>query len=685
MENKLKQLLREEKEYREKDNYNECFETCLKILDIIKTENESYKFDLLSKIFLYPNQSNFVKLSLINYLIQNSSIIKNKNSKKKYYQLLIDSFSRGKDKEYQIEINQIKKLYKKSELNDFIDLDNYIQKIVSDTLNKPNINLHNTLDSINSSMSGDSSLFNLSFKSSILNDDINIKDKLQNSFDEIITGRSEYNIESVKNNNNKNINEINLLKKYKPNNKLPMIIINVINNLNSNHFLNLINENFENCQYFNICTIKDSNNDNLRVYEYHNKNCINNLFYKLICKNNNSLNQFQVLTILKKEENNINRGINSSLNDLYERKISIKTIKGNKKNSIKAIIQFLKNLCLKIDKIQIIKQSKCFLKYNLDENLKSIINNKKSKLFSSVSNKEENENDLNKNISTNKLIDDITLVEKTNNDAKRYYEIYKIFSEKNNGLGKQISKFIENFKKEYILLDFKNNKNFINKNNNININDIDTKSAMMKIINIFEISINSLNSTFNFDNENSVGNNSSFFANAAENFILNKIYPVLYNIYDLKYKEENNIYLKKKKEINNLLSIEEICDKIGIKEKLRGKDKIPFKYVIDIISKINYEKSLKKKYEAITQASLELRNCILDYTSCKFELNSMDDELPIIIYISTQINVNNLFAELYMIEDYIKCSLRDNLKENKMVTNLLSSLFYICKEWKTGN
>jgi hypothetical protein len=103
--------------------------------------------------------------------------------------------------------------------------------------------------------------------------------------------------------------------------------------------------------------------------------------------------------------------------------------------------------------------------------------------------------------------------------------------------------------------------------------------------------------------------------------------------------------------------------------------------VIDIINKIVFEKSLKKKYEIMTQASLELRNCVLDNTNCKYELDSMDDELPIIIYIATQLEVDNLYAELYMIEDYIKCSLRDKLAENKTVTNLMSSLLYISKSW----
>ena len=63
----------------------------------------------------------------------------------------------------------------------------------------------------------------------------------------------------------------------------------------------------------------------------------------------------------------------------------------------------------------------------------------------------------------------------------------------------------------------------------------------------------------------------------------------------------------------------------------------------------------------------------------------MDDELPIIIYIVTQLNINNLFAEIYMVDDYLKCSLRDETIQNKMIFNLLGSLLYISSKWKSEN
>ena len=53
----------------------------------------------------------------------------NKTTKKKYYKLLIDSFSKGKDKTYKNEINNIQKLYPKAESNNFKDIDDYISTI----------------------------------------------------------------------------------------------------------------------------------------------------------------------------------------------------------------------------------------------------------------------------------------------------------------------------------------------------------------------------------------------------------------------------------------------------------------------------------------------------------------------------------------------------------------------------
>jgi hypothetical protein len=54
----------------------------------------------------------------------------------------------------------------------------------------------------------------------------------------------------------------------------------------------------------------------------------------------------------------------------------------------------------------------------------------------------------------------------------------------------------------------------------------------------------------------------------------------------------------------------------------------------------------------------------------------MDEELPLFIYLATQINVKNILAELYIIDDYLQnCKGID--KESKVLTNLLVTLFNI--------
>ena len=361
-----------------------------------------------------------------------------------------------------------------------------------------------------------------------------------------------------------------------------------------------------------------------------------------------------------------------------KKKIVIKSIKGIESNIINFMIQFLKTFCQSVERIKIIRQSDCFYKYNLEKELNDIIEkekeikmnmNMKKKLFNfknktknkyrKIKNEDESMiglNTLNKSLNPN-----ITTTE-----TFKYLEIFQILSKSEYGLGKKIDDFIEEFKKKYTP-PLKN------------VDEIDTREIMMKIIKLFEFCTSNLNTSFN--NKNDIYD-VNYLSIASEQYIFNKIYFNLFNIYCEKYKDENTNFIKIQKEINDNLSTIEICNKLQVQSIYLGKEKDPFKSVINIINQISFEKFLHKKFEILTQASLEIRKCILEYTEGKFELESMDDELPIIIFISTQIKVNNLIAELNMIDDYIKCSMRDNLVQNKMVTNLLSSSLFLSKSWK---
>ena len=675
-ENNLDKLLILEQEYRDKENNLECFNTCLNILEEIKLFSDNKKFDIISKLFLFENQSNYVRIHLMYELFQNNNFINSLSIKRKYYKLLIDSLNIGNATDLLNEKNEIIKLYDKCELNNFEEIDKYIVNFVSNISNinndinyaiKDKLTFRKTKSFINE-LKIKPTTIESSDKILDSQDTINPQSCVQTSFEDINSGRqSDFNV-SVQKIISPSENERNkikqLMRKYKPNQNLPMVIITVSVNLNKNQFLKLIENIIIKMKYKLICNIKDTEYENVNIFEYHPKNCCENLKY--IFKRKFIRNQIQVLTILKTNENNFNTGISSFLNDTSERKLSIKAIKGNEQNLIQFIINFLQKFCISMNKIKVIKQSKCLLKYNIEENLLKIINNRKNEIYK----KSNIPNDLlntSRNSNYQKLLDDKTYVEKTNYQASKYYELYKILSKNDYELGKTLNNFVEDFKKKYQSLTI------------YQIYTIDTKLIMIDIVKTIELSTNTLNSSYN----NYQNNDSVYFSLASEQFLFSKIYYIIYDIYDKKYKKQNNDFLLVQKEINEKLSIKEIIEKIGIKQKFRSNEDFPYKSVIDILSMISFERSLRKKFEILTTASLEIRTCVLEYSNGKHELDSMDDELPIIIYIATQIKVANMFAELNIVDDYFRIISRDDLMQNKMITNLLSSLIYITKNWNS--
>ena len=696
MEDKLNELLKQEEEYRKNKNNQKSISTIREIIQLIKDSEEDNKYNIISKLFLYENQPNFIKILIFNDLLKNTSFI-NKNTKKKYYQLLIDSFNNNKINDHSEEITKIKDLFTKSDLNDFEEIDMYIELFIAENENKNEVDNFNEdstdraffqkfdnkknnlnvkisdnylLD--NNSNSNNSPLSPLPLKS---NSDNEISNKI--SFEEF---NNDNILEDVNNNmsdSGMNNNDKSIFKKFKPNNSLPMIIISVSVNMNPYQFLIFINQTFKKFNYVNISTLRENEYENLKIYQYIPKNCFDYISEIFNTKGKCVRNQFHVYSSLKRDENNFSSGLSQILKDTYERKIAIKSVKGIESNIIKFMIQFLKTLCQSVEKIKILKQSDCFYQYNLENELNDIIDKEKERKII-IKNNKKLFNFKNKKFKYRKLKNDdesIIGINSTNKsfhapnitttESFKYLEIFTLLSKSEYGLGKKIAEFIEEFKKKY---------NMPLKNAEI----IDTREIMMKIIKMFEFCTSNLNTSFNNKNNKY---DTNYISLASEQYIFNKIYFILFNIYCEKYKEKNDVIVRIQKEIKENLSSIEICNKLQVNSIYLGNEKEPFKSVVNIINQITFEKFLHKKFEILTQASLEIRKCILEYTDGKFELESMDDELPIIIFISTQVKVNNLIAELNMIDDYIKCSMRDNLVQNKMVTNLLSSLMYLSKAW----
>ena len=672
MDSKLKDLLINEEQSRFNQNYSECLSICRKILNVLQNSKakEQIIFDTISKILFKKNQSNFVRIGLIFHIIRNNymNIFDNKNLKYKYYQLLIESFKYDQINDKSEVKQNLISLFESSNNNNFKNLDSYI-------LSLDVIYISEKSNSSDGCILGNSNMNkNMEIKFNEEKNDLEeglIHDESQQNeitqiglVDNINKGgldlNSDIQVISGINDRNRNNADQAWKKKYKVNNKLPMIVLSISVNLNTKDFLKLIQDNFTKLNYKHISNVRNTLYDSINIYEYSTNNILKKIAYCLFSEKAFVKNVFQVGVVLQKDENNFTNGLNYFLNDNNERKLSIKTIKGNEKNIISFILKYLKAIACYMNKIKIIKQSKSLYKYDLEKILNELIQIKKNHLLKSV------------NIPKKKNIfpEEDSLVEKSNKKVNRYYEIYKILSNVEYELGKSLSDFVSNFRDKYKDLNTEKDKEKIEK--------INTVEIMIEIIKIIEYTTNNLNCNYNNDN---INYNSNFYNSATEQFIFNKIYNYLYQIYNQKYKKCNEEFLLVKKDINENIQIKDIITSINIKKKYITNEPIPFKPVIENINKIPLEKCLKNKFKILTQCSLEIRNCILEYTGGKSELESMDDELPIIIYLVTQINVENLFAELNMIDDYIKCTMRDELVQNKMVTNLLSSLNYVSDKW----
>ena len=655
----LKDLLKQEKTLRSSKNNSESLTKCIEIITYIENSPSDVIYNTLSSIISAKNQRIYVIFGIYQHLLEKTKFLENESIKSKYLKLLESSLKNNKDK-------SIDYLSEKKTILDYFDKKEF--DLIEKTLLNINLNLNSNQTYFNTSQ----------YNKTLPKEEVMITASSKNNYvlladQSMITNSNSNNAKSVdvednrnnksKENNNNTNNNTKENKKFKANMKLPHVLFIINVNLNSEQVIELINNLMKKIACLNVYIKKDNK------FEYESFYQVHNLFF---CKKEETILDLSI--ILENDENNFNSGTLNILNE-NERKICIKSIKGNDNKIQKKILKFLNLLTIHINKIKILKLSKNFkLSYNLEIFLNSKIFQKKNSLYkkknlniinffnknngNSFSDNSSKISHSNKNYTT--YVDEDTFIEKQNNFANKFLDIYKLLSKDDYSLGKNINLFINNFKNNY--KEFKN------------YDKLNTKEIMIKIIKICEESEKILNSNFNF---NTYDNN--LYRDAIEQFIYNKIYFTLFEIYNKKFQKMNNIFNEKKNNLNQKFSKFEIINKLGIKNKFILNDENPFATSINLINMIQYEQNPKNKFKNLTQCSLEIRNSILFNSKGKTELDSMDDELPIFIYLCTQVNLNNFYAELNLIDDYLKCTLRDDMIQNKVVTNLMSGFTYISK------
>ena len=448
------------------------------------------------------------------------------------------------------------------------------------------------------------------------------------------------------------------------NSNLPWILINIEMTLNDTEMkLKMM----ELVKLMGMTIIDGSIKDNSFQFAKRQKNIIKNFCSTMFNRKGDS-SEFQIVI--------------QFLKDKYNRLVEIRSLKGNNYVNELTICNYIKK-CVKLSKSMKIERVSSGYFINLENELeKEFTEKEKTEINKNNQNNINNSflNNSSKNIinGTNTYIEEnISMLESINKQATSFYEIYKILSQENYSVGKDLAIFINEFKI---------------KNENVEKSYQKLPEQMKEIINMRNKCDNTFSNYFNmgkeFKKSENIQKNSKI---AIEKFIFNKVYYQLYELYKKRYEKENELYLEKKKKINEKYTIKQIMEYLEIRPKFRCLDEyeafnesqlcLPFKSTIDYINKIEYEQNPKSKFDTLIEAGLELRNTILGCHGGKNELNSMDDELPIFIYCSTQTNIKNAPAEYHMVEDYLHFASAE-LDESKVVTNVMSSILFICNGWE---
>ena len=452
---------------------------------------------------------------------------------------------------------------------------------------------------------------------------------------------------------------------------LPWIILNIDMTFSDKQMFQKMMENF---QQMGTSVIESTQNSFVVIK---NNNFIQNIFSLFYCSTKANPKIKIIIHFMKNQ---------------YKRIVEIESLQGHQIESESLIINYLKKLILIIKNIIILDSSKGYFMTIEDELQKGFIeyiekeganirssnilyinidkNNKINKERTMRMNKSIN------NSRCNFLVENSDMIEKINNHASNYYKIYKILSQDKYDAGRIMISFINEFKI---------------KNEHIEKNYMKLPEQMKEIIKIRNACDETFSNYFNmgksFRINDEMANQSK---TAIDNYIFNKLYFKLYELYNRKYKEENEEFLKKKKMINEIYTIEEIMNYLEIKPQFRCIEAyensghsslcIPFRSTIDNLNKIEIEQNPHIKFKTLIEAGLELRNTALGSSNGKNDINSMDDELPIFIYCLTQISTKNALAEYYMINDYIQYS-RMIIKESQVLANYISSILFISKDW----
>ncbi|CAG9316248.1 unnamed protein product [Blepharisma stoltei] len=249
-------------------------------------------------------------------------------------------------------------------------------------------------------------------------------------------------------------------------------------------------------------------------------------------------------------------------------------------------------------------------------------------------------------------------------ESSSYYQFSKVLSSQQYGVGKLVAEFIEKFNDDY--------------------EDLVEGAALVPkpledVKKIIEETVEALFTHFNLSNTSSQ-KVMQFCRPAVERYIYSKLIKQLLSMYGLKYQSINQRFQDRRDFFHTKIS-QELMQSLELKQKYRlNSSEPPYIQAIETLNSIGIQHTPLGKINCLLQTATLMKTAVVDYWKGKEELETMDDQLPVIIYIVSQTTVQDLPSDLNFLQDYIHLGFGfDN--EQRLLINFDGAVKYIADEW----
>lgn len=234
-----------------------------------------------------------------------------------------------------------------------------------------------------------------------------------------------------------------------------------------------------------------------------------------------------------------------------------------------------------------------------------------------------------------------------------YYQVSRFLSNSEVPAGQMFLGFLEEFKNKF--------------------DNVETSANKVKEIHVM------LKSSIDAVNEIVSPSVSQFSRLSVEKYVYSKLFPFIKDVYLCK-KSTACAALQEKREKYRGKSDAELMKILEIKEKfcIQGSQR-PYLSAIEALNGLEKHTSPVDKLNCILESTTHMKTTVIDYWKGKEELETMDDQLPVIIFIVFQVSIPTFPAQVEFLLDYTRVNnSMDN--EHRLLINYDAAISFIISD-----